>query len=112
MVTEPPDNVASPMPPFTAVGARSPTSPVIVPADVEVTVAFTVAAVPCVIGAGVVLPFTVRVVVVPWKAPTAVGHWPARLVTFTEPRPVARSNPGAVVQAGVVADAGLMRTPV
>jgi len=83
----------------------SPTSPVIVPADVEVTA-------PCVIGAGDVEPFTVRLVDVAWKAPTARGHWVARLVTFTEPRPVAKSYPAAVVHAGVVGEAGLTRTPL
>src|SRR6267154_1991608 len=118
MVAIPPDNGPSPMPPFTDVGASSPTSPVIVPADVEVTVTFTVAAVPWVMAAGDVAPFTVRVVVVAWKLPTANGHWVARLVTFTEPRPVARSYPGsaplpaAVVHAGVVAKAGATRTPL
>src|SRR6266853_2968646 len=112
MLATPPDNGPSPMPPFTDVGASSPTSPVIVPADVEVTVTFTVAAVPCVIAAGDVDPLTVRVVVVAWKVPAASGHCVARLATFTEPRPVARSYPVAVVQAGVVAAAALTRTPL
>ena len=112
MVTEPPDNIASPMPPFTAVGARRLTSPVIVPADVEVTVAITVAAVPCLIWGGVALPFTVRLVIVAWKVPAVVGHCVARLATFTEPRPVAKSYPAVAVHAGVVADAGLTRTPL
>src|SRR5437899_13018628 len=112
MLATPPDNGPSPIPPFTVVGARSPTSPVIVPADVEVTVTFTVAAVPCGMAAGDVDPFTIRVVVVAWKLPTANGHWVARLATFTDPRPVARSYPVAVVQAGVVAAAALTRTPL
>jgi hypothetical protein len=34
------------------------------------------------------------------------------LVTFTEPSPVAKSYPAAVVHAGVVGDAALTRTPV
>src|SRR5260370_36894585 len=102
MVTAPPDSVASPMPPFTVVGARSPTSPVIVPADVEVTVTFAVAAVPCVMGVGDVEPFTVRVVVAAWNLPTASGHCGARVATFTGPRPVAKSYPVAAVPAGGV----------
>ena len=57
-------------------------------------------------------PFRVRLVAVAWKLPTAIGHCVARLATFTEPRPVARSYPVAVLQAGVVADAGLTRTPL
>src|SRR6266446_5203326 len=114
---EPPDSVALPMPPFTVVGAISATSPVGVP-DVEVTVTFAVTAVPCVTLTVDVPPFTVRVVVVEWKVPTASGHCVARLVTLTEPRPVARSYPGsaplpaAVVHAGVVAKAGATRTPL
>jgi|SRR5216684_94002 len=117
MLATPPDNGPSPIPLFTDVGASSPTSPVIVPAVVEVTVTFTVAAVPCGMAAGDVDPFTVRVVVVVWKLPTARGHCVARLATFTEPNPVARSYPGiaplpaAVVHAGVVAEAGLTSTP-
>ena len=112
IVTLPPESVPEPMPPFTVVGAMSPTSPVIVPADVEVTVVLTATEAPCVIGAGDVEPFTVRLVDVAWKAPTARGHWVARLVTFTEPRPVAKSYPAAVVHAGVVGEAGLTRTPL
>src|SRR5260370_41085668 len=100
------------MPAFTAVGATSPTSPVIVPAVVEVTVAFTVTEAPCAMGAGEVVPFTVRLVVVAGKLPTASGHCVARLVTFTDPRPVAKSYPVAVVHAGVVAEAGPLKTPV
>src|SRR6266478_1247501 len=108
--TEPPDRVALPIPPFTEVGTISETSPVGVP-DVEVTVTFAVTAVPCVMVTVDVPPFTVRVVVVAWKVPTASGHCVARLATLTEPRPVAKSYPVAVVHAGVVADAGLTRTP-
>src|SRR5580693_3984030 len=100
------------MPPFTEVGASRATSPVIVPAVVEVTVAFTVAAAPCVMGAGDVEPFTVRLVAVLWKFPTARGHCVARFVTFTEPRPVARSYPAAAVHPGVVELPVLTRTPV
>src|SRR5260370_3163147 len=111
IVTVPPESVESTIPPFTVVGAISETSPVIVPVDVEVTVTFTVAAVPCVMGAGVVDPLTVRAVVVAWKVPTASGHCVARLATFTEPRPVARSYPVAAVQAGVVVEAGRTSTP-
>ena len=112
IVTLPLESVPLPMPPSTVVGATSPTSPVIVPADVEVTVALTETEAPCVMGAGDVNPFTVRLVVVAWKPPTARGHCVARLATFTEPRPVARSYPVAVVHAGVVGDAGLTRTPL
>ena len=100
-----------PMPPFTEVGAISETSPVGVP-DVEVTVTFAVTAVPCVMVTVDVPPFTVRLVVVPWKAPTASGHCVRRLVTLTEPRPVARSYPVEALQAGVVVAAGLTRTPL
>src|SRR5258708_17696037 len=110
MLATPPDNGPSPMPLFTDVRASSPTSPVIVPAVVEVTVTFTVAAVPCVIAAGDVDPLTVRVVVVAWKVPTARGHCVARLGTFTEPRPISRSYPVALVHAGVVAAAAPTRT--
>src|SRR5258708_1810259 len=99
------------MPPFTAVGARSETSPVGVPEDVEVTVTFAVTAVPCVI-LTVAPPFNVRLVVVLWKLPTVSGHCVARLATFTEPSPVARSYPVAVVHAGVVEEAVLIRTPL
>src|SRR6266436_9781739 len=109
--TEPPDRVALPIPPFTEVGTISETSPVGVP-DVEVTVTFAVTAVPCVMVTVDVPPLTVRVVVVAWKVPAASGHCVARLATFTEPRPVARSYPVAVVQAGVVAAAALTRTPL
>src|ERR1700694_1148203 len=112
MVTVPPESVESPIPPFTVVGAMSPTSPLGVPENVEVTVTFTVTAVPCVIGAGDVVPFTVRLVVVAWKLPTASGHCVARLVTLTEPSPVAKSYPVAVVHAGVVGEAVLTRTPL
>src|SRR5882762_7402139 len=112
MDTEPPDRGASPMPPFTAVGARRATSPVGVPEDVEVTVTFAVTAVPCVMLTVDVPPFSVRLVVVLWKVPTASGHWLAKLVTFTEPSPVARSYPVAVVHAGIVGEAVLTRTPL
>src|SRR6266436_5568444 len=108
--TEPPDRVALPIPPFTEVGTISETSPVGVP-DVEVTVTFAVTAVPCVMVTVDVPPFTVRVVVVAWKVPTASGHCVARLATLTEPRPVARSYPAVVVHAGVVTEAGATRTP-
>src|ERR1700687_2344830 len=112
--TEPPDSVASPMPAFTATvfGAIRPTSPVGVPEDVEVTVTPAVTAVPCVMLTVDVPPFSVRLVVVLWKVPTASGHWVARLVTFTEPSPVAKSYPVAVVHAGVVGEAVLTRTPL
>src|SRR5882724_8610430 len=109
--TEPPDRVALPIPPFTEVGTISETSPVGVP-DVEVTVTFAVTAVPCVMVTVDVPPFTVRVVVVAWKVPTASGHCVARLATLTEPRPVARSYPAVVVHAGVVTEAGATRTPL
>src|SRR4029077_5341815 len=110
-VTVPPESVLSPMPPFTAVGARRATSPVGVPEDVEVTVTFAVTAVPWVM-LTVAPPLRVRLVVVLWKAPTASGHWVARLVTFTEPSPVAKSYPVPVVHAGVVVEAVLTRTPL
>lgn len=110
MFTDPPDRVALPMPPFTEVGAISETSPVGVP-DVEVTVTLAVTAVPWVIEQGDVGQVTVRLVFVGWKVPTASGHCVARLATLTEPRPVAKSYPVAVVHAGVVAEAGLTRTP-
>src|SRR5260370_34398892 len=110
MVTAPPDSVASPMPPFTVVGARSPTSPVIVPADVEVTVTFAVAAVPCVMGVGDVEPFTVRVVVVAWNLPAASGHFGARVATVTGPRAVAQAGPGGGVCAGGGGLGGTSRT--
>src|SRR5216684_2000875 len=116
--TEPPDRVALPMPPFTVVGAMSETSPEGEGGlNVEVTVTFAVTAVPCVMVTVDIPPFTVRLVVVLWKAATASGHCVARLATLTEPRPVARSYPGstplpaAVVHAGVVAEAVLTRTP-
>src|SRR5712692_4987075 len=53
-----------------------------------------------------------RLVVVAVNLPTASGHCVARLVTFTEPSPVAKSYPVAVVHAGVVTGAGLTRTPL
>src|SRR5260370_34972858 len=112
MVTAPPDSVASPMPPFTVVGARSPTSPVIVPADVEVTVTFAVAAVPCVMGVGDVEPFTVRVVVGAWNLPTASGHCGGRLATFPEPGPGAKAAPGAPFNAGVLGPREVIRKPL
>jgi len=89
-VTVPPERVPSPIPPFTAVGASNETSPEGVPADVEVTVTFALTAVPCVMLTAAPL-FSVKLVVVPWKIPTAVGHCVARLATFTEPKPVAKS---------------------
>src|SRR5437879_13541369 len=98
------------MPPFTVVGAMSPTSPVIVPADVEVTVVLTATEAPCGMGAGDVEPFAVRLVDVAWKAPTARGHGVARLVTFTEPRPVAKSYPAAEGCPGMEPEAVLTRT--
>src|SRR6266566_8007571 len=112
MVAAPTERVESPIPPLTAVGAIRETSPVGVPAEVEVTVTLAVTGVPWVIITGDVAPLTVRLVFVPWKLPTASGHCVARLVTFTEPRPVAKSYPVAVVHAGVVAEAGLTRTPL
>src|SRR6266700_157378 len=113
MVTFPPDSVAPPMPLFTKVGgfARSETSPVIVPVDVEVTDAFAVTAVPCGTVTRDVPPFTVRLVVVAWMLPTASGHCVARLVTFTELSAVDKSYPIAVVHAGIVGEARLTRTP-
>src|SRR6266699_1003753 len=111
-VTVPPASGLSPMPPFAAVGARRATSPVGVPEDVEVTVTFAVTAVPCVMLTVDVPPFSVRLVVVLWKVPTASGHWVAKLVTFTEPSPVAKSYPVADVHAGVVGEAVLTRTPL
>ncbi len=59
-----------------------------------------------------VAPLIVRLVVVLWKVPTASGHRVARLVTFTEPSPVAKSYPVAVVHAGIVGEAVLTRTPL
>src|SRR5258708_22250159 len=105
MLATPTDNGPSPMPLFTDVRASSPTSPVIVPAVVEVTVTFTVAAVPCVIAAGDVDPLTVRVVVVAWEVPTARGHCVALLSTFTGPKTNARSYTVSLVHTGVVAAA-------
>ena len=111
MVVLPLVSVPSPIPPFTVVGASNETSPVGVP-DVEVTVATAATDVPCVIVTVEVPPLIVRAVPVVWKLPTARGHCVFRLVTFTEPNPVAKSYPVAVVQAGVVVAAGLTRTPV
>src|SRR5260370_9670930 len=110
---EPAERMVSPMPipPFKEVGAIRAASPVGVP-DVGVTVTFAVTAVPCVMVTVDVPPFTVRVVVVAWKVPVASGHCVARLATLTEPRPVARSYPAAVVHAGVVAEAWLTGTPL
>ena len=53
-----------------------------------------------------------KAVVVPWKVPHVSGHCVAKFATFTEPNPVAKSYPVAVVHAGVVVAAGLTRTPV
>src|ERR1700674_1494508 len=110
---EPPDSRLSPIPtpPFTEVGAMSATSPVGVP-DVEVTVTLAVTAVPCVIETVDVPPLTVRLVVVAVNLPAAIGHCVARFATFTVPRPVAKSYPVAVVQAGIVGVAVLTRMPV
>src|SRR5260370_42175261 len=110
---EPAERMVSPMPipPFKEVGAIRAASPVGVP-DVGVTVTFAVTAVPCVMVAVDVPPFTVRVVVVAWKVPVASGHCVARLATLTEPRPGARSYPAAVVHAGVFAGACVPRKPV
>ena len=50
-------------------------------------------------------------VVAPLNAPTVVFHAAARLVTFTEPSPVAMSYPAAVVKAGVVEPLAVTNTP-
>jgi hypothetical protein len=110
-VTVPLESVASAIPPFTAVGASRATSPVGVP-EVDVTVTLAVTGVPCVIVTVETPPFRVRLVAVLWNLPTASGHCVARLVTFTEPSPVAKSYPVAVVHAGVVGEAVLTRTPL
>ena len=104
-------NGASPIPPFTVVGAGKETSPVGVP-EPEVTVADSVTDAPCVIGAGVVLPLTVVLVVVALKVPTAAPQPSCRFEIFTVPRPVAKSYPAVVVKAGVlVAPIVVKRTP-
>ena len=93
MVTVPPESVPPLFPPPTVVGATTDTSPVGVPVAgaVTATLTFAVTAVPCVIAAGVALLLINSVDVVPLKLPRASGHCVARLATFTEPRPVARS---------------------
>src|SRR5579859_122625 len=110
-VAVPLESVALPMPPFTEVGASKEMSPVGVP-EVEVTVTAAATDVPCGIVTVEVPPLIVRAVVVVWKLPTARGHCVFRLVTFTEPRPVAKSNPVAAAHAGVVTEPVLTRTPV
>src|SRR5580704_9059219 len=100
------------MPPFTAVGATKETSPPGVPEEIDVTVAAAVTEAPCVIVMVEVKPFSFSPVVVPLNAPTAVPQAVARFVTFTVPRPVAKSYPGVVVKAGVfVAPLVVTNTP-
>ena len=75
----------------------------------EFTCAFTYTGVPCVIAgrgpahevsvAGIGVVERHSVVVVGVNAPTAVGQLLTRLNALTEPRPVARSRPGAVFHA-------------
>src|SRR5260370_38934389 len=101
------------MPAFTEVGAISETSPVgtTVP-DVCATVTAAATEVPCVIMTVDVAPLSFKLVVEALNAPTAVVHAVARLATSTEPRPVARSYPGAVVHAGAVGLARRAITPL
>ncbi len=91
-VAIPLDNVPEPIPPFTEVGASSETSPVgtTVP-DVCATVTAAATEVPCVIVTVDVAPLSFKLVVEALNAPTVVVHAAAKLVTFTEPSPVARS---------------------
>ena len=86
------DNVPEPIPPFTEVGAISETSPVgtTVP-DVCATVTAAATEVPCVIVTVDVAPLSFKLVVEGLNAPTVVVHAAAKLATFTEPSPVARS---------------------
>ena len=98
-VTVPPANAVafacmpSMPPPFAAVGETTDTSPVGVPVAgaTAATVTFAVTAVPCVMAPGVALLLIKSVVADPLKLPTAVPHAVTRLVTFTEPSPVAKS---------------------
>src|SRR5215469_2106094 len=96
IVATPPDRVPplfpEPTDPVGVEGARMETSPEGVPAAgaTAATVTFAVAAVPCVMDAGVALLLMSRVDALALKLPTAVPHAVARLATFTDPSPVVR----------------------
>src|SRR5258708_29037124 len=94
IVPVPPESVASPIPPFTVVGATRETSPVGVP-EVEVTVTLAVTADPFVLATGDVPPFPVRAEVVAAEITTPSGPFGGGCAEVTRAHPVPPPYPPA-----------------